>query len=180
MISVAWIWRQSVVAKCVRLYFCVSKCSLFQFFCSKVDLHCKLQFRIYRFKRQHLLLGRHIQTIFHIIFGAPLRFFRIIFLFNDVVEQLLMIPGTWNRRDLGQIEMESTLSTFSLYFRRNIFRCYFRCNFLICIHSHKDCLVRRPMVKTPLWEFINKWGCINLLLVDWYQCLSLKVCLLLT
>ena len=54
-----------------------------------------LQFRISRFKRQRLLFGRHILIIFHIIFGVPLRFFRIIFMFNDVVEQLLMIPGTF-------------------------------------------------------------------------------------
>ena len=53
-----------------------------------------MQFRISRFKKQRLLFGRHILIIFHIIFGAPLRFFRIIFMFNDVVEHFLMIPGT--------------------------------------------------------------------------------------
>ena len=95
MISVARIWGQSMVTKCVSLHFCVCKCSLFQLFCSKVYLLCKLQFRISRFKRQRLLFGRHILIIFHISFGVLLRFFRIIFLFNDVVEQSLMISGTF-------------------------------------------------------------------------------------
>ena len=62
-----------------------------------------LQFRISRFKRQRLLFGRHILIIFHIIFGVPLRFFRIIFTFNDVVEQLLMIPGTFFKFGQGNI-----------------------------------------------------------------------------
>ena len=36
------------------------------------------------------------------------------------------------------------------------------------IYSHKGGLIIRSMVKPPLWECINKWEFINLLVV-WYQ-----------